>query len=151
GRRRLSARSPTRSSGSASAPAHFWHRRASRRSSWRCSGRAARALTLEPLMPESATATTPEETRQRVRALGKWFHNLELNGVQTAPDHFLGDYPSIKWRKFSRALPSDLQGKTVLDVGCNAGFYSFEMKRRGAARVLGIDASDEYLAQARFA
>jgi tRNA (mo5U34)-methyltransferase len=39
----------------------------------------------------------------------------------------------------------------VLDVGCNAGFYSFEMKRRGAERVLGIDASAEYLEQARFA
>jgi tRNA (mo5U34)-methyltransferase len=98
----------------------------------------------------------PSETLQlhvlrRVRDLGKWFHNLELNGVQTAPDHFLGDYPRVKWRKFANALPQDLRGKSVLDVGCNAGFYSFEMKRRGAARVLGIDASDHYLAQARFA
>lgn len=98
-----------------------------------------------------APAQSAAETARRVRELGKWFHNLNLNGVQTAPDHFLGDYPEIKWRKFSHALPSDLRGKSVLDVGCNAGFYSFEMKRRGAARVLGIDASPHYLAQARFA
>ena len=39
----------------------------------------------------------------------------------------------------------------MLDIGCNAGFYSFEMKRRGAARVLGIDFDDYYLNQARFA
>jgi tRNA (mo5U34)-methyltransferase len=91
------------------------------------------------------------ETERRVRELGKWFHNLELNGVQTAPDHFLGDYPRCKWQRFSSALPLDLRGKSVLDIGCNAGFYSFEMKRRGAARVLGIDASPEYLEQARFA
>jgi tRNA (mo5U34)-methyltransferase len=39
----------------------------------------------------------------------------------------------------------------VLDIGCNGGFYSIEMKRRGAARVLGIDFDDDYLAQARFA
>src|SRR3954462_4684061 len=91
------------------------------------------------------------ETERRVKALGKWFHNLELNGVSTAPDHFLGDYPRIKWRKFSHALPEDLRGATVLDVGCNAGFYCFEMKRRGAGRVLGVDSSREYLAQARFA
>jgi tRNA (mo5U34)-methyltransferase len=91
------------------------------------------------------------ETERRVRALGKWFHNLELNGVWTAPDHFLGDYPRSKWQRFSSSLPADLRGKTVLDVGCNAGFYSFEMKRRGAERVLGIDASAEYLEQARFA
>jgi tRNA (mo5U34)-methyltransferase len=39
----------------------------------------------------------------------------------------------------------------VLEIGCNAGFYSFEMKRRGAGRVLGIDFDDYYLNQARFA
>ena len=38
-----------------------------------------------------------------------------------------------------------------MDIGCNAGFYSIEMKRRGAARVVGIDSDPDYLAQARFA
>jgi tRNA (mo5U34)-methyltransferase len=90
------------------------------------------------------------ELRSRVAALGPWFHNLNLNGVWTAPDHFLGDYPAIKWRRFADAVPTDLQGKSVLDIGCNAGFYSLEMKRRGAARVLGIDSDEIYLAQARF-
>src|SRR5690606_10663930 len=64
---------------------------------------------------------------------------------------FLGDYPGCKWRAFEHAVPARLDGKTVLDVGCNAGFYSLEMKRRGAARVLGIDDEPSYLAQARFA
>jgi len=91
------------------------------------------------------------EIRERVEALGPWFHNLDLDGVPTAPNHFLGDYPQIKWRKFSSAIPDDLSGKTVLDIGCNAGFYSLEMKRRGAERVLGVDFDDSYLAQARFA
>jgi tRNA (mo5U34)-methyltransferase len=36
-------------------------------------------------------------------------------------------------------------------VGCNAGFYSIQMKQRGAKRVLGIDHDETYLAQARFA
>ena len=40
---------------------------------------------------------------------------------------------------------------TVLDIGCNAGFYSIEMKLRGASRVLGIDHDNDYLQQARFA
>jgi tRNA (mo5U34)-methyltransferase len=94
---------------------------------------------------------TPEAIQVRVRELGEWFHNLNLRGVQTAPDHFLGDYPAVKWQRFAHALPADLTGRTVLDVGCNAGFYAIEMKRRGAARVLGIDSDDRYLAQARFA
>jgi tRNA (mo5U34)-methyltransferase len=63
----------------------------------------------------------------------------------------LGDYPNVKFQRFAQALPQDLSGKTVLDIGCNAGFYSIEMKRRGAARVVGIDSDERYLAQARFA
>jgi tRNA (mo5U34)-methyltransferase len=92
-----------------------------------------------------------EEIRRRVDALGPWFHNLDLKGVSTAPSHFLGDYPQVKWRRFAGVIPDNLQGKTVLDIGCNAGFYAMEMKRRGAERVLGLDTDDEYLAQARFA
>lgn len=86
-----------------------------------------------------------------IRALGPWFHNLVLDGIATAPDHFLGDYPRQKFRRFASALPADLHGKTVLDVGCNAGFYAFEMKRRGADRVVAIDTDERYLAQARLA
>jgi tRNA (mo5U34)-methyltransferase len=96
-------------------------------------------------------ATSSTDIGQQIRDLGDWFHNLSLAGVPTAPNHFLGDYPAIKWRQFAHAIPADLTGWTVLDIGCNAGFYSQEMKRRGADRVLGIDSDLRYLAQARFA
>lgn len=88
---------------------------------------------------------------QRVRALAPWFHNLDLGGVKTAPEHFLGDYPRIKYERFAHALPADLRGKSVLDIGCNAGFYSLEMRRRGADRVVAIDSDPRYLEQARLA
>jgi len=94
---------------------------------------------------------SPDEIRKTIAALGPWFHNIELDGIQTAPDHFLGDYPAIKWRRFAHAVPADLSGRTVLDIGCNAGFYALEMKRRGAARVVAIDSDEGYLRQARFA
>jgi tRNA (mo5U34)-methyltransferase len=91
----------------------------------------------------------------RVAHLGPWFHNLRLDDgaepVQTAPDHPLGDFPANFWQFFKHAVPDDLRGKTVLDIGCNGGFYSFEMKRRGASRVLGVDHDETYLNQARFA
>jgi tRNA (mo5U34)-methyltransferase len=89
--------------------------------------------------------------RQRIRELGPWFHNMELGGVMTAPDHFLGDYPRCKWQRFAHAIPENLSGKTVLDIGCNAGFHAIQMKRRGAERVLAIDTEERYLAQARLA
>jgi tRNA (mo5U34)-methyltransferase len=98
-----------------------------------------------------ATELTREAVERRVRELGEWFHNLDLRGVQTAPQHYLGDYPAVKWRRFADALPTDLRGRTVLDIGCNAGFYSIEMKRRGAERVVAMDSDPDYLNQARFA
>ncbi|HEX8231964.1 MAG TPA: TIGR04290 family methyltransferase [Caulobacteraceae bacterium] len=93
----------------------------------------------------------PETIRRRVEELKPWFHNMDLGGVQTAPEHFLHDYPRNKFSRFAHAVPADLTGKSVLDIGCNAGFYSMEMKRRGAARVVGIDSDERYLAQARLA
>jgi tRNA (mo5U34)-methyltransferase len=91
------------------------------------------------------------ELQQRIDELGPWFHNMRLGGIETAPHHFLGDYPAVKFATFRDVVPEDLTGCTVLDIGCNAGFYSMEMKRRGAARVLGIDTDVRYLRQARFA
>ena len=103
-----------------------------------------------------ATCDDPDNIEQsrnlanRITQLGEWFHNIDLMGTPTAPSHFLGDFPRIKWKSIAPALPADLSGATVLDIGCNAGFYSVELKRRGASRVLGVDVDDRYLAQARF-
>jgi 2-polyprenyl-3-methyl-5-hydroxy-6-metoxy-1,4-benzoquinol methylase len=96
--------------------------------------------------------TPAAELRRQAEALGPWYHNLHLPaGVQTVPEHFLGgDFPSFKWRQVEAAIPADLRGWHVLDVGCNAGFYSFELARRGAS-VLAIDLDPHYLAQARWA
>jgi tRNA (mo5U34)-methyltransferase len=86
-----------------------------------------------------------------VARLGPWFHNLHLpGGLQTAPDHPLGDFPAFKWEQVGAALPDDLSGCRALDIGCNAGFYSFALAQRGA-QVLGIDHDEHYLRQARWA
>jgi len=91
------------------------------------------------------------DLQQQILDLGDWFHNIHFGDIQTAPNHFLGDYPSVKWKHIQTGIAADLTGKTVLDIGCNGGFYSLEMKRRGADRVLGIDSDVRYLDQARFA
>jgi len=39
--------------------------------------------------------------------------------------------------------PADLRGKSVLDVGCNYGFFLHDAIRRGAKRAVGIEANPE--------
>ena len=100
-----------------------------------------------PLHAETMTAGTIDsmsdaELQRRIEELGPWFHNMRLRGIATAPEHFLGNYPEVKFERFRDAIPADMTGKSVLDIGCNGGFYSLEMKRRGASRVLGIDTDD---------
>jgi tRNA (mo5U34)-methyltransferase len=96
-------------------------------------------------------STNRQHIRDEIDALGPWFHNLHLpGGVQTAPGHRYGDFPSFKWEHVAGAVPKDLSGWSVLDIGCNAGFYSIELARRGA-NVLGIDMEPLYLRQARWA
>jgi tRNA (mo5U34)-methyltransferase len=89
--------------------------------------------------------------RKEIEALRPWFHNLHLpDGTQTCPEHWAGDFPAFKYQQIAPHLPQNLTGWSCLDIGCNAGFYSFELAKRGAS-VLGIDLDDHYLHQARWA
>jgi SAM-dependent methyltransferase len=54
--------------------------------------------------------------------------NLLVEGTDPARDELVGDFSKINFR-----------GKSVLDLGCNFGFFSFLARRLGAIRVLGID------------
>ena len=86
-----------------------------------------------------------------IASLAPWFHNLHLpDGRQTAPDYPLGDFPAYKWAEIAPHVPADLRGWKALDIGCNAGFYTFELARRGA-RVTGLELDDHYIEQARWA
>lgn len=92
-----------------------------------------------------------QQTGEDPQRLGTWFHNLHLpGGIETAPDHPLGDFPRRKWRRIKDCVPADLGNWRVLDIGCNAGYYSFALAARGAD-VIGIDVDPRYLAQARWA
>lgn len=97
---------------------------------------------------ESTARRTPQ--RADIDALGPWFHNIHLpDGRQTVPGHRFGDFPSFKWNSVQHAVPKDLKGWTVLDIGCNAGFYAIELAKRGA-RVTAVDVEPLYLDQARW-
>lgn len=102
-------------------------------------------------MSTAAPDISRPNDRADIENIGPWFHNLHLpDGRQTCPDHWLGDFPRFKWAQLAPHLPQDLDGWTALDIGCNAGFYTFELARRGAT-VLGIDLDERYLRQAHWA
>ncbi len=102
-------------------------------------------------LQSAGSAVTDDEIGREIARLAPWFHNLHLpSGHESAPDHPLGDFPSFKWEDIAGALPKDLTGWSVLDIGCNAGFYTFSLAARGA-NVLGIDHDEHYLDQARWA
>jgi len=89
-----------------------------------------------------------------VQRLAPWFHCIDLgDGLVTKSKSAIGepvDHPRPTWENIKGCVPADLAGQTVLDVGCNAGFYSIEMKRRGATRVLGLDSQRDLIRQAEF-
>jgi tRNA (mo5U34)-methyltransferase len=78
-----------------------------------------------------------QDIERSVKDLGFWYHNIDLRGIMTNPD--MGDYPLMRWRGIKPFLPADLKGKSVLDLGCNSGFFSAMLKKRGAGHVVGVD------------
>jgi tRNA (mo5U34)-methyltransferase len=76
------------------------------------------------------------ELEQMVASVPAWWHSIELgHGVKTKGVKAGGDMTK---ELESLHLP-DFRHKTVLDIGANDGFYSFEAERRGASRVLSVD------------
>jgi 2-polyprenyl-3-methyl-5-hydroxy-6-metoxy-1,4-benzoquinol methylase len=97
---------------------------------------------------------------RRVAELAPWYQNIELaHGVSTKNlegdrDIFAqADIPAPLWRLIASDLP-DVTGQRVLDIGCNAGYMSFAVKRLGAGYVLGVDANlgatTSFIEQAEF-
>lgn len=101
-----------------------------------------------------------DDIRRRIDELAPWYQNLALaDGLWTKDltgdrDIFSGhDIPAPLWRVIAKDLP-DITGWRVLDIGCNAGYMSFEAKRLGAGSVLGVDsnlgAGTSFIDQAAF-
>ena len=63
-----------------------------------------------------------------------WYHQIDLGDGIVTPgvDNTLSRMAALE-------IPSDLSGKSVLDIGAWDGFFSFEAERRGAGRILATD------------
>ena len=90
---------------------------------------------------------TRQEIAAKIKRFKGWYHNIDLHGVLTNPTN--PSYPETRWQLIKPYVPQDLTGKTVLDVGCNAGYFSIKMKQRGAS-VVGVDWYVEGIDHPRF-
>ena len=97
---------------------------------------------------------TPDDIIAELNRLRPWFHRIDLGmGITTKSESVMGepvDHPREVWQNIQQHLPQNMQGQTLLDIGCNAGFYVFEAKRRGATRVVGVDGQRQHVRQALF-
>lgn len=99
-----------------------------------------------------AQETSRDEVARQVRRLGWWYQHFELPcGVSTGDGQEPAYRPETRWKLFEPYVPEDLTGKTVLDLGGNAGYFSIQMKRRGAERCVLVDPFEEFVRQADFA
>jgi tRNA (mo5U34)-methyltransferase len=91
-----------------------------------------------------------ESIEQEMRSLGWWYQHFDLpNGLRTGKGE--GYDAQARWNLMAPHVPVDLADKTVLDLGGNAGFFSIQMKLRGASRCVLVDPFVEFNHQAQFA
>ena len=100
---------------------------------------------------------TKEEILKRVEEYSKdqeWNHffifpfGIETKKCETRSPGF----NTNKWIRLEPILDRlNIKNKKILDVGCSDGYFSVQCAKKGAARVLGIDADELRIKRARFA
>jgi len=71
---------------------------------------------------------TPERITSELVKLQPWFQYIDLGGgIFTKSQSAIGEpreYPRPTWETVKVCVAENFSGKSVLEVGCNAGFYA---------------------------
>jgi SAM-dependent methyltransferase len=95
-----------------------------------------------------------EELARRIAAFPAWSYRFEFEQGISTPSFYQALVNRHEQRRryffepLLRLTGGSLQGRRVLDLGCNAGFWSLAAVEAQADFVLGIDAKQMYLEQA---
>ena len=85
----------------------------------------------------------PGAVRRRFLQRGSYY--------QVFNEEELGDQQGVSMNKWkAMQIPSNLSGKSVLDIGCADGFFCQLCAKNGASRVVGVDSAPGRLLWARF-
>ena len=92
--------------------------------------------------------------KESIVELGPWFHQIEIDGnwtrdIAPAPGPQPRNHPHARWEAIRCRLP-DLQGKSVLDLGCADGYFAIELARLGA-NVEAVDGAGKMVRRLQWA
>ncbi len=97
---------------------------------------------------------TVRDIPAHIRSFAYWHYRFDLDGHQTPVSEQIANRHAQRKAYFFdpvvRLWGGSLAGKRVLDLGCNAGFWSLCALEAGCDFVVGIDAQPVNLAQAQF-
>jgi 2-polyprenyl-3-methyl-5-hydroxy-6-metoxy-1,4-benzoquinol methylase len=95
---------------------------------------------------------------RRLAALATWTYFVSSNGVDNRAQGSYND-STIDFHRFRNGLITDtvkriigpgLEDLSLLDIGCNSGFFTLEGAAAGFGRAVGVDLREENIEQARF-
>jgi len=73
----------------------------------------------------------------KIKQLSPWYQNINLQGIQTLRKRDTEQ----AWNRIKENFPMNYEGMRILDLGCNAGYYSIMAANEGAS-VIGIEGLD---------
>ena len=95
------------------------------------------------------TASQTSELRDR---FDYWHHPFPDLGI-SANSPALADRAMQRLKRIVEPLleifPSGLEGKNVLDLGCNSGFWTLQLLEAGCEHVIGVDSDLTNVRQAK--
>ena len=96
----------------------------------------------------------PHELRERIAEFPRWHYRFDFGGGVTTPVLDRGRINRHEQRRryffdaLLRVMGGSLAGHRVLDLGCNAGFWSLHAIEAGADFVCGVDVRETHIDQA---
>jgi SAM-dependent methyltransferase len=86
-----------------------------------------------------------QDIQKKIKQLGPWYQRISLDGIITGRKRDVEQ----TWKIIEDSFPINYKLSRILDLGCNAGFYSIMAAKKGAS-VVGIEAGQKPFEQAIF-
>lgn len=105
-----------------------------------------------------------QQILKKIKSFPQWYYQFELkHGIKTKinkfmPEHYTPAQMADVHKKranhilqpLQKILGTKIRQMEVIDFACNGGYYSIEILKKGAKRVLGIDEKKIHIEQAKF-